>query len=51
MIVDGGATGTGVALDAATRRLNVALVERDDFASGNTFKIFFQFNVIDIFMN
>jgi glycerol-3-phosphate dehydrogenase len=34
LIVGGGATGTGVALDATTRGLNVALVERDDFASG-----------------
>ena len=29
----GGATGTGVALDATTRGLRVALVEADDFAS------------------
>jgi hypothetical protein len=28
------ATGTGVALDAVSRGLKVALVERDDFASG-----------------
>lgn len=35
LIVGGGATGTGVALDAASRGLDVALVERDDFASGN----------------
>jgi glycerol-3-phosphate dehydrogenase len=34
LIVGGGATGAGVALDATTRGLNVALVERDDFASG-----------------
>ncbi|EPB92350.1 glycerol-3-phosphate dehydrogenase [Mucor circinelloides 1006PhL] len=33
LIVGGGATGIGVALDAAFRELNVALVERDDFAS------------------
>lgn len=34
LIVGGGATGTGCAVDAATRGLKVALVERDDFASG-----------------
>lgn len=34
LIVGGGATGAGTALDATTRGLNVALVERDDFASG-----------------
>ncbi|ORZ25687.1 FAD dependent oxidoreductase-domain-containing protein [Absidia repens] len=36
LVVGGGATGTGTALDAATRGLNVALVERDDFASGTS---------------
>lgn len=34
LVIGGGATGTGVALDAASRGLKVALVERDDFASG-----------------
>jgi len=34
LVIGGGATGTGVAMDAATRGLNIALVERDDFASG-----------------
>lgn len=34
LVIGGGATGTGVALDAATRGLKVAMVERDDFASG-----------------
>lgn len=34
LVIGGGATGTGVAVDAATRGLKVALVERDDFASG-----------------
>ena len=34
LIIGGGATGTGCALDAASRGLKVALVERDDFASG-----------------
>ena len=36
LIIGGGATGTGVALDAATRGLSVALVERDDFAAGTS---------------
>jgi glycerol-3-phosphate dehydrogenase len=36
LIIGGGATGTGTALDAATRGLKVALVERDDFASGTS---------------
>ncbi|KAI9318350.1 FAD dependent oxidoreductase-domain-containing protein [Dichotomocladium elegans] len=36
LIVGGGATGTGTAVDAATRGLKVALVERDDFASGTS---------------
>eukprot|EP00002_Diphylleia_rotans_P040332 TRINITY_DN9533_c0_g1_i1.p1 TRINITY_DN9533_c0_g1~~TRINITY_DN9533_c0_g1_i1.p1 ORF type:complete len:595 (-),score=102.03 TRINITY_DN9533_c0_g1_i1:110-1894(-) len=36
LIIGGGATGTGVALDAATRGLNCALVERFDFASGTS---------------
>jgi hypothetical protein len=35
LVIGGGATGTGVALDAASRGLKVALVERDDFAAGN----------------
>lgn len=36
LVIGGGATGTGVALDAATRGLNVALVERDDFSAGTS---------------
>src|SRR5680860_498242 len=36
LVIGGGATGTGVALDAASRGLSVALVERDDFASGTS---------------
>ncbi|KAI8871346.1 DAO-domain-containing protein [Ramicandelaber brevisporus] len=36
LIIGGGATGTGAVLDAATRGLRVALVERDDFASGTS---------------
>ena len=34
LIVGGGATGAGVAVDAASRGLRVALVERNDFSSG-----------------
>jgi glycerol-3-phosphate dehydrogenase len=36
IVCAGGATGTGVALDATTRGLRVALVEADDFASGTS---------------
>lgn len=38
LVVGGGATGTGVALDAASRGLKVALVERGDFGSGTSSK-------------
>jgi glycerol-3-phosphate dehydrogenase len=38
LVIGGGATGTGIALDAATRGLKVALVERDDFSSGTSSK-------------
>ncbi|KAG4143211.1 hypothetical protein ERO13_D06G175500v2 [Gossypium hirsutum] len=36
LVVGGGATGCGVALDAATRGLRVGLVEREDFSSGTS---------------
>ncbi|KAG0253861.1 mitochondrial glycerol-3-phosphate dehydrogenase [Mortierella polycephala] len=36
LIIGGGATGAGCAVDAATRGLKVALVERDDFSSGTS---------------
>lgn len=36
LVIGGGATGTGVTLDAVTRGLKVGLVERDDFASGTS---------------
>jgi hypothetical protein len=39
LIVGGGATGAGVAVDAASRGLKVALVERDDFSSGMTVNV------------
>ena len=38
LVIGGGATGCGVALDAAARGLTVALVERDDLASGTSSK-------------
>ncbi len=38
LVIGGGITGVGVALDAATRGLRTALVERDDFASGTSSK-------------
>jgi glycerol-3-phosphate dehydrogenase len=36
LVVGGGVTGAGVALDAATRGLRTALVEARDFASGTS---------------
>jgi glycerol-3-phosphate dehydrogenase len=36
VVVGGGITGAGVALDAATRGYSVALVERQDFAAGTS---------------
>lgn len=36
LIIGGGATGSGLALDAATRGYKVALVEAGDFASGTS---------------
>ena len=36
LVIGGGVTGCGVALDAAARGLSVALVEKDDFASGTS---------------
>jgi len=36
VVVGGGITGAGVALDAATRGYSVALVERNDYASGTS---------------
>ncbi len=38
LVVGGGITGCGVALDAASRGLSTALVERHDFASGTSSK-------------
>src|ERR687894_1299990 len=38
LVVGGGITGAGVALDAASRGMSVALVERGDFASGTSSK-------------
>jgi glycerol-3-phosphate dehydrogenase len=36
LVIGGGITGAGIALDAAARGLSVALVEQDDFASGTS---------------
>ncbi|XP_065870796.1 glycerol-3-phosphate dehydrogenase SDP6, mitochondrial [Euphorbia lathyris] len=36
LVIGGGATGTGAALDAVTRGLRVGLVEREDFSSGTS---------------
>ena len=38
LVVGGGITGTGVALDAASRGLRTALIEKGDFASGTSSK-------------
>src|SRR5262245_3386710 len=38
VVIGGGITGAGTALDAAARGLRTALVERDDFASGTSSK-------------
>ena len=38
LVVGGGVTGAGVALDAASRGLRTALVEKGDFASGTSSK-------------
>ncbi|MDH3649995.1 MAG: glycerol-3-phosphate dehydrogenase/oxidase, partial [Saprospiraceae bacterium] len=38
VVIGGGITGAGIALDAATRGLSVALIEKDDFGSGTSGK-------------
>ncbi|MFK8162646.1 MAG: FAD-dependent oxidoreductase [Lewinella sp.] len=38
VVIGGGITGAGVALDAASRGLNVVVIERNDFASGTSSK-------------
>lgn len=38
LVIGAGATGSGIALDAATRGLKVAIVERDDFSAGTSSK-------------
>ncbi len=38
LVVGGGVTGAGIALDAASRGLKVILVEKNDFASGTSSK-------------
>ena len=36
IVVGGGVTGAGIALDAATRGMKTALLEKHDFASGTS---------------
>lgn len=48
LVVGGGATGSGVALDATSRGLKVALVERDDFSSGPLFFLFLSLFLIPL---
>jgi glycerol-3-phosphate dehydrogenase len=36
LVIGGGITGVGIALDAASRGFSTALVEKDDFASGTS---------------
>lgn len=38
LVIGGGITGAGIALDAANRGLKVALIEKNDFASGTSSK-------------
>lgn len=38
VVIGGGITGVGVALDAASRGMTTALIEREDFASGTSSK-------------
>ncbi|KJP89728.1 hypothetical protein AK88_00688 [Plasmodium fragile] len=38
LIIGGGATGAGLALDCATRGINCALIEKGDFSSGTSSK-------------
>lgn len=38
LVIGGGITGAGIALDAVSRGLKVALIEKDDFAAGTSSK-------------
>lgn len=38
VVIGGGVTGAGIALDAATRGMSVCLIEKNDFASGTSNK-------------
>lgn len=38
IVIGGGVTGAGIALDAASRGMNVCLIEKNDFASGTSNK-------------
>lgn len=48
LIIGGGATGAGCALDAAKRGLNVACVERDDFSAGTSSRYFTPTDAFDL---
>ena len=59
LIIGGGATGCGCALDGSTRGLKVGLVERDDFSSGTSSrstklvhggKIFYVLSLFTVFL-
>ena len=39
LVIGGGINGVGIALDAASRGLRVALVEEKDFASGTSSRL------------
>ena len=40
VVIGGGITEAGIALDASSRGLKVALLEKGDFASGNQIHLF-----------
>lgn len=43
LVIGGGATGSGCALDSVSRGLKTALVEMDDFASGTSSRFVYQY--------
>lgn len=47
LVIGGGATGAGCALDAVSRGLKTALVEMEDFSSGTSSRwvVLYQFDV------
>ena len=48
VVVGGGITGAGVALDAASRGYSVALLERADYASGTSSLVGVGLNLYDV---